>query len=104
MMLRILKAKQARADQQERMAKLVSLRQPDAKAPTEQDWINAARSLEWNGRRCPPENLFAVKAVESGGAGFNSQGRLVLSWETHVFSRNTTHKYDRSHRQLSTRR
>lgn len=104
MMLRILKAKQARADQQERMAKLVSLRQPDAKAPTEQDWINAARSLEWNGKRCPPENLFAVKAVESGGAGYNSEGRLVLSWETHVFSRNSGHKYDRTHPQFSTRR
>jgi hypothetical protein len=99
MMLRILKLKQERADHQEKMAQLVSLRNPSAVAPTEKDWLEAARALN-----CPPENLFAVKAVESGGAAFNSEGRLMLSWEQHVFSRVSRHKYDKSHPHLSQRR
>jgi hypothetical protein len=104
MMLRILKAKQERADHSERMARLVSLRQPDKPAPTEQEWLNAARALVWNGRACPPENLFAVKAVESAGAAFNSEGRLLLSWETHVFGRNSGHRFEKSHPHLTTRK
>jgi len=104
MRLRILKAKQTRADHSEKMARLFSMRQPDVPVPTEQEWLNAARALEWNGHQCPPENLFAVRAVESGGAAFGPEGRLLLSWETHVFSRNTGRRFEKSHPHLSTRK
>jgi hypothetical protein len=101
MTLRILQAKQERAAHLERLAKLVSLRQPEGAEPTEAEWVSAARAIG-----CPPENLFAVKAVESGGAAFNAEGRLVIAYEPHVFSRNTNpkHRYDADYPKLSYRR
>lgn len=98
---RFAREKLDRAERAERVARLVNLRQPDKPAPTEQDWINAARAL-----KCHPAHLLAVLAVESGGAGYNAQGRLILSYDTQVMSRNCSpkHKYDKSHPHLSTRR
>lgn len=100
-MLHIVKTKQTRADHAEQMAKLVSLRAPDKPSPTEQDWIDAAAAIG-----CHPAHLLAVRAVESGGAAFNSEGRLVIAYEPQVFSRNTTpkHAYLKSHPQLAYRR
>jgi hypothetical protein len=98
-MLHILKAKMHRAERQEKVARLVNLRQPDKPSPTEQDWINAARALG-----APAENVLAVRAVESGGAAFNAEGRLVIAYEPHVFSRTTKpkHAYLKSHPHLAT--
>lgn len=103
---RFARQKLDRAARQEQVARLVSLTQPDKPSPTEQDWINAARSLVVNGKQCHPANLYAVRRVESGGAAFNAEGRLVIAYETHVFSRNSApkHGYDKSHPHLSTRR
>jgi hypothetical protein len=100
-MLQILKAKLDRAARQEQVARLVNLKQPDKAAPVEQDWVNAARAL-----KCPPENLIAVIQVESGGTAFNAEGRLVIAYEPHVFSRNTKpkHAYLKSHPHLATSR
>lgn len=100
-MLHIVKAKMDRAARQEQVTRLMNLRQPDKPAPGEQEWINAARALN-----CHPAHLLAVKAVESGGAAFNAEGRLMLSYETQAFSRNSTpkHGYDKSHPHLSTRK
>lgn len=97
-MLHIVKAKLDRAKRAEQVARLMTLRQPDKPAPGEQDWINAARALG-----CPPENLIAVVRVESGGAAFNAEGRLVIAYEPHVFSRNTQpkHAYLKSHPHLA---
>ncbi len=95
---RFARQKLDRAARAAQVARLVNLRQPDKAAPNEQDWINAARALG-----CPPENLLAVLAVESGGSAFNSDGRLVIAYEPHVFSRNTKpkHAYLKSHPHLA---
>lgn len=97
----LTRANQRRAEAQEKLATLVKLRQPDQAAPTLQDWVNVARTIGAH-----PARLLAVKAVESGGAAFNAEGRLVIAYEPHVFSRNSTpkHGYDASHPQLSYRR
>lgn len=97
-MLHIVRAKLDRAERAEKISRLMGMRQPDKPAPTEQDWINAARAL-----KCPPENLLAVRAVESGGAAFNSDGRLVIAYEDHWFGKLTSYRYLKSHPHLSRR-
>lgn len=98
MTLRIVRAKMERAEHQEKLARLVQMRQPDKPAPTEQEWINAARAIG-----CPPQNLIAVIRVESAGAAFNAEGRLTILYEPHVASRCSTPrgKWDKSHPRLS---
>lgn len=97
-MLQIVQAKLDRAERQEKIARLMNMRQPDKPTPTEQDWVNCARALN-----CPPENLLAVKAVESGGSAFNSDGRLVLAYEDHVFGKRTGYRFQKTHPHLSRR-
>lgn len=43
----------------------------------------------------------AVTAVESGGTGFLPDGRVVLRFEPHIFSRYTKGQYDQSHPNVS---
>ena len=43
----------------------------------------------------------AVTSVESGGVGFLSDGRCVIRFEPHLFSRKTNGIYDQSHPDLS---
>jgi hypothetical protein len=97
-MLQIVKAKLDRAERAQKISRLMLMRQPDRPAPTEQDWINCAAAL-----KCPPANLLAVKAVESGGSAFNSDGRLVLAYEDHIFGRLTKHRFAKTHPHLTRR-
>lgn len=95
----LIKRRRGEAASYERIAELISMRARDPRPLTDQDYINEASRL-----RIPPENLRALAAFE-GRAGFDKTGRLIIAYETHVFSRNTTprHRFDRSHPRLSTR-
>lgn len=84
MRLSILKAKEDRAQHQERMAKLVSMRAKSTVRPTKQDWVNAAAAL-----MVDPALLLAVAKKESSGAGFDEAGRLTILYEPHVAYRNS---------------
>jgi hypothetical protein len=46
----------------------------------------------------------AVASVESSGRGFNSQGRPVILYEPHLFSRLTNRKYDEAFPALSSKK
>ena len=60
--------------------------------------LHAARRLG-----CELAAIRAVIEVESGGAGFLSDGRPKILFEAHIFSRETGGKYDRSHPTLSSK-
>lgn len=51
---------------------------------------------------CDVAAVKAVIDVESGGAGFDSVGRPVILFESHVFSRLTGGQFDRAYPRLST--
>lgn len=94
-----VKRQQAIADNSEKIARVVNMRAGDASPMTLQDYADEARDLN-----IPPERLYALRAFESNSA-FDDQGRLIIAYETHVFSRNTSpkHVFDKSHPRLSTK-
>lgn len=59
---------------------------------TPQDMADAAAELS-----CDPATIRTVCAVESNGHGFAPDGRVIVLYEPHVFSRLTAHRYDSSH-------
>lgn len=65
---------------------------------TEADYVRAATEL-----KCEVEAIKAVAAIESRGEGFDSNGRPVILFEAHLFSRLTNHKYDKTHPKLSSK-
>lgn len=78
---------------------LATLRVQDASPLTRADFeaIAARMNCEW-------EALAAVAEVESGPlGGFAADGRLVILYERHLFSRKTNSAYDASHPHLSNR-
>jgi hypothetical protein len=67
------------------------------KGPLKQsDYAEAAKFLG-----CEPEAVMAVVAVESGSSGFASDGRPLILFEPHVFSRLTKRAYDATHPKIS---
>lgn len=52
----------------------------------------------------PPANLKALAEKESGHSSFSRDGRPVILFEAHWFSRLTKRAYDRSHPSISSRR
>jgi N-acetylmuramidase len=60
------------------------------------DYVAAATALG-----CEPEAVMAVVAVESGKSGFASDGRPLILFEPHIFSRLTKRAYDQSHPKVS---
>lgn len=78
---------------------LSSLRVQDRSPLTRADFeaMAARMNCEW-------EALAAVAEVESGPlGGFAQDGRLVILYERHLFSRKTNSQYDQSHPHLSNR-
>src|SRR4051812_32917555 len=63
---------------------------------TEQDFERAAAALQ-----CEVNAVKAVAKVESNGAGHFPDGRPVILFEAHYFSRLTSHEFDKSHPQIS---
>lgn len=64
---------------------------------TLEDYCEAARLID-----CPVSSIKAVATVESGGrGGFDSQGRILIRFEGHVFRRETRGRYNVSHPHLS---
>lgn len=63
---------------------------------TEADIAEAARSLGVESAL-----IAAVAEVESAGAGFLPDGRPVILFERHVFSRETAHRHDAMHPDIS---
>lgn len=61
-----------------------------------QDYIEAAKRLN-----CEVAALMAVASVESRGAGFDENDRIILRFEGHKFRQFTRGKYDQSHPHLS---
>lgn len=64
-----------------------------------QDYIDAAQALS-----CDVATVMAVRDVESNGRGFGPDGRPVVLFEPHVFSRLTQHRYDDTHGGVSYRK
>lgn len=83
-MLEILKAKLARAEKQEQLAELLSMRKganedvASSLMPGPQ-WKRMAEEMH-----VPLANIIAVFNVESRGAGFGPDGRLTVLYEPHV--------------------
>jgi hypothetical protein len=65
-------------------------------ALTDQDFENAANDLG-----CDVAAVKAVSAVESRGSGFLPDGRPVVLFERHLFSRISKRKYDKSNPDIS---
>lgn len=63
----------------------------------EKDYSEAADML-----RCPMATIKAVAEVESSGSGMLPDGRPVIRFESHIFSRQTVGEYDASHPDIST--
>ena len=84
-MLNILKAKQARAERQDLMAKLVSLRRYEGDTFDASDLVPGP---QWRAMAeeagIPLAHIIAVFQVESAGSGFNEDGRLKVLYEPHV--------------------
>ena len=83
-MLQILKAKLQRAEHQERLAELLSMRKGHVEDTASgllpgPSWKRMAEEIG-----APVHNLIAVFNVESRGGGFDDQGRLTVLYETHV--------------------
>lgn len=91
-------------EQEEALALIARLREmldkADAPAPppaqqiglTDQDFADAAQLL-----RCDVAAIRAVDEVESRGEGFGDDGRPIILFEPHVFSRLTGHRFDATH-------
>lgn len=71
----------------------------DAPAIKHSDMVAAASRLG-----VPIANLYAVAEKESGRSSFSRDGRPVILFEAHWFSRLTKRVYDRSHPSISSRR
>lgn len=71
-----------------RVAELISLRATDANRLTAQDFRNAGAKY-----RIEPAALHAFADVESSGGGFKD-GRAVILFEPHIFSRETRGQWD----------
>jgi hypothetical protein len=68
---------------------------PVARVPatlTAQDYADAATALS-----CDVATVKAVRDVESNGRGFGPDGRPIILFEPHVFSRLTQHRFDNTH-------
>lgn len=63
---------------------------------TEVDFLQAADVIG-----CEVAVIKAIVAVESSGAGFDAEGRLLVRFEGHWFRKYTTRRYDVSHPHLS---
>lgn len=59
---------------------------------TDADFSDAAAAL-----RCDVAAIRAVDQVESNGGGFAPDGRPIILFEPHVFSRLTGHRFDSTH-------
>lgn len=78
-------------------ARLTNLNAPRL---SNQDYQNAASTLG-----VPVCYVEGVARVESGAYGsFDRKGRPTILYEPHVFSRNSGHRFDRSHPHISARR
>jgi hypothetical protein len=76
---------------------LASLRAEDPRALTVDDFAAAAQRLG-----CEREAIQAVVQVESGpGGAFSPDGRPVILYEPHIFSRRTQRRYDATHPNIS---
>jgi hypothetical protein len=75
---------------------IASLRAADKGPLKFTDYSEAARQLG-----CEPEAVMAVVAVESGKSGFGTDGRPLILFEPHIFSRLTKRAYDGSHPNIS---
>lgn len=57
-----------------------------------QDYADAATALG-----CDVATVKAVRDVESNGKGFGADGRPIILFEPHIFSRLTQHRFDDTH-------
>ena len=72
-----------------RVAQLVQLRASDTRRLSQQDYRNAGAK-----HGIEPAALHAFADIESNGAGFASDGRAVILYEPHIFSRETGGQWD----------
>lgn len=63
---------------------------------TDEDYAKAAEELG-----CEMGALKAVASVESAGDGFLPDGRVKILFESHIFSRYTKGRFDKSHPHIS---
>ena len=76
---------------------LASLHAQGRTAPTRADFQASCARLQ-----CEWEALAAISQVESGAlGGFAADGRPIVLFERHIFSRKTNHQYDASHPTVS---
>lgn len=95
---RVLRAKEARADNTEKIAELVMLRGNPAHLQPE-DFKRGADNLGLK----DPATLHAVADAESSGGGFDPAcpGRVIIAEECHSFSEATLHAWDASRPDVS---
>ena len=65
---------------------------------TDSDIAAAAAEL-----KCMPAIIRAIVKVESGGSGFGPTGKPLILYEPHVFSRQSGHRFDGNHPNISSR-
>lgn len=95
---RVLRAKQARADETEKIVELLGVRGAHAHLQPE-DFKRAADLLDLK----DPATLHAVADAESSGGGFDPDcpGRAIIAVECHAFSDATAHAWDTSRPDVS---
>lgn len=72
-----------------RVAELIGLRATDTRRLGQQDFRNAGKK-----HGIDPAALHAFTDVESSGGGFSADGRAIILYEPHVFSKETGGKWD----------
>lgn len=82
-----------------RNAVLAAMTNLHANAISDTDIEGAARDLGTS-----TKVIRAVLKVESAGKGFSPEGRPMILYEPHVFSRQTNHRFDVSHPSISSRK
>lgn len=65
---------------------------------TKADFEQAAKKLG-----CPVAAIMAVAEVEAPRGGFDKEGKPAILFEAHKFSKHTSHQYDSSYPNLSSR-
>lgn len=86
-----------RAESLAKIGEFLSLRGENTQPFNENDVLRVARQ-----NNIPPLPVHVVFEVEAGrGKGFDSQGRIEINIEPHVFSRQSQHRYDLSHPEIS---
>jgi hypothetical protein len=93
----VVRAKAARADNQEKIAELLEVaRSGDPRPLTRENFIDFGRDLDID-----PAKIHALADTETSGRGYEPTGRVIPAIEVHAFSDATNHAFDLTNPNLS---